>query len=157
MPEENLAYKKMSIGRGKKSSGLGCRAVAQRPSGCCAAGAKSWAPCSRVPDPVRVVPMQNSPELDEEGYSIRPEEPGYILCGLVNPKRSWGSQAGHDFFISPLLFSLGLFFCSQIRLPQSTAPEQKVSGCLLSPAVARGALWALADPMCSAFLDAAGP
>lgn len=24
--------------------------------------------------------MQNSPELDEEGYSIRPEEPGYILC-----------------------------------------------------------------------------
>lgn len=25
-------------------------------------------------------PMQNSPELDEEGYSIRPEEPGYILC-----------------------------------------------------------------------------
>lgn len=65
--------------------------------------------------------MQNSPELDEEGYSIRPEEPGYILCGLVNPKRSWGSQAGHDFFISPLLFSLGLFFCSQIRLPQSAA------------------------------------
>lgn len=24
--------------------------------------------------------LQNSPELDEEGYSIRPEEPGYILC-----------------------------------------------------------------------------
>lgn len=23
--------------------------------------------------------LQNSPELDEEGYSIRPEEPGYIL------------------------------------------------------------------------------
>lgn len=26
-----------------------------------------------------VFPIQNSPELDEEGYSIRPEEPGYIL------------------------------------------------------------------------------
>uniref|UniRef100_A0A8D2MLH1 MHD domain-containing protein n=1 Tax=Zonotrichia albicollis TaxID=44394 RepID=A0A8D2MLH1_ZONAL len=26
-----------------------------------------------------LLPMQNSPELDEEGYSIRPEEPGYIL------------------------------------------------------------------------------
>ncbi|NXJ76683.1 SGIP1 protein, partial [Trogon melanurus] len=25
----------------------------------------------------------NSPELDEEGYSIRPEEPGYILCCLL--------------------------------------------------------------------------
>ncbi|CAN0193834.1 unnamed protein product [Bubo scandiacus] len=27
----------------------------------------------------------NSPELDEEGYSIRPEEPGYILCLLALP------------------------------------------------------------------------
>ncbi|NXI43282.1 SGIP1 protein, partial [Galbula dea] len=25
----------------------------------------------------------NSPELDEEGYSIRPEEPGYILCSWL--------------------------------------------------------------------------
>lgn len=32
---------------------------------------------------VCVCPIQNSPELDEEGYSIRPEEPGYILyCWL---------------------------------------------------------------------------
>lgn len=30
-------------------------------------------------------PIQNSPELDEEGYSIRPEEPGYILLLLALP------------------------------------------------------------------------
>ena len=28
--------------------------------------------------------LQNSPELDEEGYSIRPEEPGYILSFYFN-------------------------------------------------------------------------
>ncbi|RLV73145.1 hypothetical protein DV515_00017209, partial [Chloebia gouldiae] len=41
----------------------------------------------------------NSPELDEEGYSIRPEEPGYILCTWAvphspSPARLGSTEAG---------------------------------------------------------------
>lgn len=51
LARENLGYKKMSIGGGEKSSGLGCRAVAQHPSGCCAAAPGSTARCRSKEQP----------------------------------------------------------------------------------------------------------
>ncbi|NWV99902.1 SGIP1 protein, partial [Machaerirhynchus nigripectus] len=35
----------------------------------------------------------NSPELDEEGYSIRPEEPGYILCAAPTKGKHFYSSS----------------------------------------------------------------
>uniref|UniRef100_H0ZIL6 MHD domain-containing protein n=1 Tax=Taeniopygia guttata TaxID=59729 RepID=H0ZIL6_TAEGU len=47
----------------------------------------------------------NSPELDEEGYSIRPEEPGYILLHFYSSSESEEEEEAHKKFnikIKPL-------------------------------------------------------
>uniref|UniRef100_A0A8C3XAV4 Uncharacterized protein n=1 Tax=Cyanoderma ruficeps TaxID=181631 RepID=A0A8C3XAV4_9PASS len=47
----------------------------------------------------------NSPELDEEGYSIRPEEPGYILWHFYSSSESEEEEEAHKKFnikIKPL-------------------------------------------------------
>lgn len=59
-------------------------------------------------------PIQNSPELDEEGYSIRPEEPGYILwfwlCLLgYSLEQELGLRAGR-WLSSLLLFIINYYY-----------------------------------------------
>lgn len=64
-------------------------------------------------------PIQNSPELDEEGYSIRPEEPGYILwfrlCLLgYSLEQELGSRAGRwlsSFHYYYLLLIIIIIYC----------------------------------------------
>lgn len=59
--------------------------------------------------------LQNSPELDEEGYSIRPEEPGYILfffnflnlCCLRNQEAKFRSHKGNEITKATILSLTG--------------------------------------------------